>query len=553
MYIRLNDLNEIKIDFKNYINTRFNILKDIIYRLLVSMDYQPMLVGTHMLSSLKTNNLIVDTVISMIVMGLIGAIFKTDNFDFIKTFWKWILKYFQKKTDKNYINFKIHIENISTEHRSISNSVPIEYKAIMHKLNKHNINYKGISLLNDNQRHDYWYDSDDEEDDSNRCKQFNYLLSTDDNIKITDDIFVSHSIDGDNTLKGEKSEMQYDSHFIELYSFNLTVLQLKAQLQTWIKDYKQFVMESDIDGLVYIIAEGKTTKDDSEKVVNQVDYKSYKLQSNKNFDNIFFEQKQTLLNRINTFQNKKDLYKRLGIPNNLGLMFYGEPGCGKTSCIKAIANKLDRHILEINLAKIKTPRQLRDIFYDEILNDMYVPINKRIIILEDIDCMLDTVKQRQDSPNKLNSENTDENEKSKDDDAEPTSDQTIQNVLLKKLIDDSKPIEIKETDTTGLTLGFILNIIDGTLEQHDRIIIMSTNYPNKLDSALIRTGRIDMKINFKKCSKVICKEIIDNFYETNCNIDNIYDSNMSPSDVIELCFNHENAKSVIETMKTFQH
>jgi len=520
-----------------------------------------MLVGTHMLSSLKTGNLIIDTVISMVVMGLIGAMFKTENFDFIKTFWKWILKSFHKKTDKNYINFKIHIENISTEHRSISNSVPVEYKAIMFKLNKNNINYKGISLLNDNQRRDYWYDSDDEDDDNNRCKQFNYLLSTDDNIQITDDIFVSHSIDGDNTLKGEKSEMQYDSHFIELYSIKLSVLQLKSQLQIWIKEYKQFIMESDIDGLVYIIAEGKTTKDDNDKQINQVDYKSYKLLSNKTFDNTFFEQKQKLLHRINVFQNKKALYKRIGTPNNLGLMFHGEPGCGKTSCIKAIANKLGRHILEINLAKIKTPRQLRDIFYDEILNDMYIPINKRIIVLEDIDCMMDTVKQRHDTPVKLNKINNDNdnnndnnnNDENKDDNNELSSDQTIQNILLKKLIDDSKPIEIKEIDNTGLTLGFILNIIDGTLEQHDRIIIMSTNYPNKLDDALIRTGRIDMKINFEKSSKAICKEIIDNFYETSCNTDNIRDNIMSPSDVIEVCFNHENAEDVVKIIENCQH
>lgn len=512
------------------------------------MDYQPMLVGTHMLSSLKTGNLIIDTVISMIVMGLIGSIFKMESMTILKQFYNWIINFFAKKVEKNYINFKIHIENISTTGRSISNSVPIEYKAIMHKLNKNNVNYKGISLLN-NSRKSYWYDSDDDDDDNvgNRCKKFNYLLSTDNNIMVTDDIFVSHSISGDNTLKGEKSELQYDEHFIELYSFSLTVIELKEQLEKWIKEYKQYVIESNIDGLLYIVAEGKTVKDDNDKAIQQVEYKHYKLISNKTFDNIFFENKNALLNRIDIFQNNKDLYKRLGIPNNLGLMFYGEPGCGKTSCIKAIANKLDRHILEINLAEIKNPQQLRDIFYDEILEDMYIPINKRIIILEDIDCMIDTVKQRASSEKNGNVSNeSDGKSDEKSDDPH-----IVQNVLLQKLIDASAPVEVKNSSNTNLTLSFILNIIDGTLEQHDRIIIMSTNYPEQLDSALIRTGRIDMKVYFTKCSRKIYKEIIENFYEEECNVDDLPENILSPSDVIEICFNNKNINDTLETIRNY--
>ncbi len=34
----------------------------------------------------------------------------------------------------------------------------------------------------------------------------------------------------------------------------------------------------------------------------------------------------------------KQFIKRKAYPINLGLLFHGSQGCGKTSCIKAIAN-----------------------------------------------------------------------------------------------------------------------------------------------------------------------------------------------------------------------
>ena len=60
-----------------------------------------------------------------------------------------------------------------------------------------------------------------------------------------------------------------------------------------------------------------------------------------------------LLKRLEYFENNKQEYARIGTPYTLGFMFYGEPGCGKTSTIKAIANQTQRHIIDINLSKNK--------------------------------------------------------------------------------------------------------------------------------------------------------------------------------------------------------
>lgn len=77
----------------------------------------------------------------------------------------------------------------------------------------------------------------------------------------------------------------------------------------------------------------------------------------------------------------------------LGLLLHGQPGTGKTSTIKAIANMTQRHIITVSLESIKTKRQLKALFHDERLHvetsekregvETYrIPINKRLFVLE---------------------------------------------------------------------------------------------------------------------------------------------------------------------------
>jgi SpoVK/Ycf46/Vps4 family AAA+-type ATPase len=46
-------------------------------------------------------------------------------------------------------------------------------------------------------------------------------------------------------------------------------------------------------------------------------------------------------------------------------------------------------------------------------------------------------------------------------------------------------------DPDKLDLSGLLNVLDGVIESPDRMIIISTNIPDKLDDALVRPGRID--------------------------------------------------------------
>ena len=45
-----------------------------------------------------------------------------------------------------------------------------------------------------------------------------------------------------------------------------------------------------------------------------------------------------------------------------------------------------------------------------------------------------------------------------------------------------------------LNLSGLLNVLDGVVDTPGRILIMTTNHPEKLDPALIRPGRIDKKL-----------------------------------------------------------
>lgn len=55
-------------------------------------------------------------------------------------------------------------------------------------------------------------------------------------------------------------------------------------------------------------------------------------------------------------------------------------------------------------------------------------------------------------------------------------------------------------DEDELDLFTILNILDGMLETPGRIIVLTTNHPEQFDEALLRPGRIDMIVNFRKCN-----------------------------------------------------
>jgi chaperone BCS1 len=64
----------------------------------------------------------------------------------------------------------------------------------------------------------------------------------------------------------------------------------------------------------------------------------------------------------------------------------------------------------------------------------------------------------------------------------------------------------------GISLSGLLNGIDGVASHEGRVLVMTSNFPEKLDDALIRPGRIDMRIDFTKATRSQMSELFTRMY-----------------------------------------
>ena len=236
-----------------------------------------------------------------------------------------------------------------------------------------------------------------------------------------------------------------------------------------------------------------------------------KFHSNKKFSNIYGEQVREIEQRVKFFINNRDWYDSKGIPYQLGLLLSGLPGAGKTSVIRAIANLTKRHIINVNFANITTATQLKNLFYSEKLqaytdnsldntHSYFIPIEQRLYVLEEIDAIGDIVKQRDGSITK----------------------------------ETSIPDE--------LNLMEILTVLDGTMEIPGRMVVITSNHPEVLDKALIRPGRVDLKVKFSYASRELIVEMYEGYldvkFDKEKNMSRLPHNLLSPAEVGQVLFRH---------------
>jgi DNA polymerase III delta prime subunit len=333
---------------------------------------------------------------------------------------------------------------------------------------------------------------------------------------------------------------QVDTVKFQIFSYEHEVQYLQAFIDRCNGDYERRIANKLGTSLYYfdMVTQTKSKKSIQNTLPNtHILYTKHKFHTTRSFDNVFFEQRDKVKNHVSFFLTRKDWYEKKGIPYTLGFMFHGEPGCGKTSTIKAIANTAHRHIFNIHLSEIKSKAQLSHLFFNEevhVFNSntterFTIPIHERLYVIEDIDAMGDAVLKREwKKP-------VEEKPKVK------TGDPWLDN---KETEDDSK-----ET----IDLSFLLNLLDGTLEVSGRILAISSNFPERIDRALIRPGRIDMIIHFKKCNRQILQEMITSFYDTNLDdwTTEDLDYKWSPAEVNQILFrNFTNHTEAIQELKT---
>ena len=116
----------------------------------------------------------------------------------------------------------------------------------------------------------------------------------------------------------------------------------------------------------------------------------------------------------------------------------------------------------------------------------------------------------------------------------------------KERITAHKTQEVRD-EPQRLTLSVLLNLMDGILETPGRILVITTNHPEKLDPALVRPGRIDALVHFTKCSNSDIQEMITSICDCKLSedqrdaIDALPEYAWTPAEVSQIIFEHEAA------------
>ncbi|GAA5935178.1 bifunctional AAA family ATPase chaperone/translocase BCS1 [Sporobolomyces koalae] len=169
--------------------------------------------------------------------------------------------------------------------------------------------------------------------------------------------------------------------------------------------------------------------------------------------------KERVVDDVKSFMGRGRWYSERGIPYRRGYLLHGPPGSGKSSFIQALAGSIDYNICVLNLSE----RGLTD----DKLNHLLANAPERsIVLLEDIDAAF------------------------------------------------SKRQQTGEAGFNGnVTFSGLLNALDGVASStSQRILFLTTNHLDKLDPALIRPGRVDLKELIDDATSYQTRELFDRFY-----------------------------------------
>ena len=167
-----------------------------------------------------------------------------------------------------------------------------------------------------------------------------------------------------------------------------------------------------------------------------------------------------IMNNVKKFfsDESRDIYLSFGIPYKSVQLVHGPPGTGKTSLIKSIASHLDCDLYILPISKDMLDTNLVDAF-------SYISDNEdkeRIIVIEDIDTLFDGERKEGDNHN-------------------------------------------------GITLQAFLNCLDGFTCVEGTMLFLTANRPEVLDFAMIRSCRIDNKIELDYADKYQTKKMFETF------------------------------------------
>jgi chaperone BCS1 len=212
------------------------------------------------------------------------------------------------------------------------------------------------------------------------------------------------------------------------------------------------------------------------------------------FEHIHFDEKTILMEWLDKFETQTLYPAKLCMSNKIGILLYGPPGTGKTGCISALANRLQRDIINVNALNMCNMEQTQ---FAACFRDHK---DTSIFVFDEFDYLLSDPSTVDDEQSGI------------------TMDDTKDMLLFAK--DDIERKDILETiqhkrapKHRKMDVCFLMKLLDGIGDDNGRIIIATTNNPEKIPRQFLRPGRFDLKLELGYCTYTMFVDIVSTKYD----------------------------------------